>query len=75
MENFSKISGNDVDELRGTLKEIGVARFVGRINAGLIDYETGFLTVREFVASEKERPLLSRVAQFVTGRNDVYEES
>ncbi|MFW5333260.1 hypothetical protein [Hydrogenophaga sp. ZJX-1] len=59
-------------ELLKTIEQIGIARFVGRINAGVIPTEQGYAAVEHFVAHAKERPFVSKVAHMVLGRVDSY---
>lgn len=61
-----------VSELQVTIKQIGIARFVGRINSGVIPSDEGYAVVETFVAEAKERPLLSKVTKFVLGSDDSY---
>lgn len=61
-----------VSELQVTFKQIGIARFVGRINSGIIPPDEGYAVVETFVEKAKERPFLSRVTKFVLGSNDSY---
>jgi hypothetical protein len=59
-------------ELLKTIEQIGIARFVGRINAGVIPAEQGYAAVEHFVSHAKERPFVSKVAHMVLGRVDSY---
>ena len=59
-------------ELLRTIEEIGIARFVGRINAGIIPADQGYAAVEHFVSHAKERPFVSKVAHMVLGRVDSY---
>jgi len=59
-------------ELLKTIQEIGIARFVGRINAGIIPPDQGYAAVEHFISHAKERPLVSKVAHMVLGRVDSY---
>jgi len=62
------------DELLSTIREIGLARFVGRINSGLIPASQGFEAVERFVSLERDhRPLLSRICQIVLHKRDLFE--
>lgn len=59
-------------ELLQLIEDIGVARFVGRINAGVVSSEHGYAALEYFVDKAKERPLASKVAHAVFGRVDSY---
>lgn len=59
-------------ELQKTIEEIGIARFVGRVNSGVIPSDKGYAAVEKFVSHAKERPLLSRLSYFMLGRADKY---
>lgn len=58
------------EELQKMIEQIGIARFVGRINSGLIPRESGYDAVKQFIAYAKERPLLSRLTRSVLRRTD-----
>ncbi len=60
------------EELQRTIEQIGIARFVGRINSGVIPSERGYAAVEHFVAQAKQRPLLSKLTYMVLGRIDTY---
>lgn len=59
-------------ELLSEIKRIGLARFVGRINAGLIDAAAGYAAVERFARQERKRPLISTISQVLMGRSDSY---
>jgi uncharacterized protein (DUF2062 family) len=59
-------------ELLQLIEDIGVARFVGRINAGVVSSELGYAALEYFVSQAKERPLASKVAHAMLGRSDTY---
>lgn len=61
-----------VEELRSTLREIGVARFEGRIEAGIIDRAKGEAVVDAFIAEQRSRPWVSRVVNFVLDAEESY---
>lgn len=63
----------ETDEMFATIRQIGLARFVGRINSGVIPAEEGYEAVRRFVDLQKKRPFLSRMAHTVCGRTDTYD--
>lgn len=50
------------------IQEIGLARFIGRINAGVIPAEEGYRAVERFVSKEHKRPFISSVARALAGR-------
>lgn len=60
------------EALQRTIGDIGLARFIGRINSGVISTEAGNAAVERFIASEQERPFLSLVSQALFGRRDAY---
>lgn len=62
----------EVVQLVGTIKEIGLARFVGRINAGVVGADDGYAAVERFVSEEKKRPILSTLKEALSGRIDSY---
>ncbi|MCW7537871.1 hypothetical protein OOT46_08420 [Aquabacterium sp. A7-Y] len=47
----------DSEKLQQLIQDIGIARFVGRINSGLIDPVVGYQTVERFVAQHKSASL------------------
>ena len=61
-----------IAQMAETIREIGVARFVGRINSGVVDPETGYQAVEAYIANQKHRPFLSRWAAALLNRPDVY---
>lgn len=65
-------SSSEVELLEAKISEIGLARFVGRINSGLIPPSLGYEAVQNFLAHEKQRPFLSRLTQALVGRTDAY---
>lgn len=44
---------SESEQLEQLIRDIGIARFVGRINSGLIDPVLGYQTVERFVARHK----------------------
>ena len=70
IKNISKMQS--VIELQATIHQIGIARFVGRINSGLIPNDEGYAVVESFVEEAKQRPILSKVTKFVLNSNDSY---
>ena len=62
----------EIAELQGTISEIGLARFIGRIDSGVIPASAGYEAVEHFVLHEKSRPFLSKLTQAVLGRPDSY---
>jgi len=61
-----------VAELESTLREIGVARFEGRIEAGLIDKTEGEAVVDGFMREQRSRPWVSRVIGLVLDTDEAY---
>lgn len=59
-------------DLQKTIESIGIARFVGRINSGVIPGPEGYAVVEQFVARAQARPFLSRLSSAVLGRRDSY---
>jgi hypothetical protein len=59
-----------VEALVDQIRQIGLARFVGRINAGVIDVDQGYRAVERFAAQEGRRPLLSALGRALVGRSD-----
>ncbi len=55
-----------------TIERIGIARFVGRVNSGVIPSEQGYAAVEQYIAHAKERPLLSRLTHLVLSQSDTY---
>ena len=68
----TEVKPSEVQELEHTIEKIGVARFVGRINSGLVEPEIGYKVVNSFVSRESNRPLLSRLSHLLLGRSDTY---
>jgi len=61
------------EKLDKTIQEIGVYRFVGRINSGLIDATEGYDAVSRAIAHDDRRPLLSRLSHALLGRIDTFD--
>ena len=59
-------------DLERTLQQIGLARFVARINSGVIPRDKGYAAVERYVTTARQRPLLSKLTHFVLGRSDAY---
>ena len=59
-------------ELQTTIRSIGLARFVGRINSGVIPTTEGYEAVKTFVAEDRQRPLISRLTTTFFGRPEPY---
>lgn len=59
-------------ELRDTIEQIGIARFVSRINSGVIPNEAGYAALERFVEDAKRRPLISRLTSVMLGNKDTY---
>lgn len=57
-----------VEQLGGVIDDIGVTRFVGRIQSGLIDSAAGYAALSRFIAEQERRPLLSEVADVIFSR-------
>lgn len=57
-----------VERLGGLIDDIGVTRFVGRIQSGLIDSAAGYVALSRFTAEQERRPLLSEVADVLFSR-------
>ena len=69
MSGLSSVASEDLED---TIKKIGVARFVGRINSGVVDAEAGYEAVDRYLSHERDRPFWSRVAEAVLSKKDVY---
>ncbi|WP_157256631.1 hypothetical protein [Methyloversatilis discipulorum] len=65
-------SKDEIDSLTKTIEDIGLARFIGRINAGVVDPDAGLTALNSFVEKEAARPLISRVAHFLLCKEDSY---
>ena len=61
-----------IEMFQAVLRDIGMARFVGRINAGVIPSEVGLEVINAFVSAEERRPFVSRLAHSVLGRRDSF---
>lgn len=59
-------------QLDSTVREIGVARFLGRINSGMIDPTRGFQAIERLAQEERERPLMSKLSHLLLGRRDAF---
>lgn len=64
---------DEADELQAMIRRIGLARFVGRVNSGVISADVGENAIRRFVDQQRRRPFISRVTHTVCGRTDTYE--
>lgn len=62
----------EAGRLDDTVREIGVARFVGRINSGVIDPARGYQAVERLTSEQTERPFLSRLSHILMGRTDTF---
>ena len=62
----------DLDQLRLLIDEIGIARFEARCAAGAIDHDAGDRAMHDYVAKESDRPIMSRIANFLTDSREVY---
>ena len=65
-------SDTEAGRLDETVRKIGVARFVGRINSGVIDPTPGYKAVERLASEQSERPFLSKVAHALLGRRDTF---
>lgn len=65
-----EFSNTAIGELEATIRDIGVARFVGRINSGVVETEVGYKALDSYVAKTKQRPALSRLASFLLDKDD-----
>lgn len=70
-EDSRSFSSSDLEK---TIEAIGLARFVGRINSGVIPATEGYEAVKKYVAAERERPLISRLTASFFGRTEPYSE-
>ncbi|MCZ8218259.1 MAG: hypothetical protein O9337_02470 [Acidovorax sp.] len=61
---------SEVVELRRTIEIIGLARFVGRINSGLIPSWEGYAVVEQFVDQANVRPFVSRLSNLLFHRRE-----
>lgn len=57
-----------VEQLGTVIDDIGVTRFVGRVQSGLIDAAAGYAALSRFTAQQEKRPLLSEVADVIFSR-------
>ena len=69
---MNEVNPSALRELEDKIREIGMARFVGRVNSGLVNVEAGYQAIDAYVSKEKERPLISKLAQVILGRPDSY---
>jgi hypothetical protein len=67
-----QLDSAQVEVLVRQIAEIGLPRFVGRLNSGLIPLEEGYRAVEVFVAAAKQRPFISRLGQSILGRTDSF---
>lgn len=74
---LSRSSASRDDRVEGLvtkIHEIGLARFVGRIQSGVVAMDAGYEAVDRFVAIEKQRPFVARLSQALAGRTDSYDK-
>lgn len=57
-----------IEQLGTMIHEIGVARFAGRIQSGLIDPAAGYAALSRFTVEQEKRPFLSEVADILFSR-------
>lgn len=62
-----------VDSLVTEIRRIGLARFVSRVNAGVVSPDLGYMAIHTYLNSERERPLVSRLTHLLVGRQDTFE--
>lgn len=62
----------NAEDLQQTIKQIGIARFVGRINSGVIPSSTGYKAVQAFVGDAERRPFASRLTRLILKNGDSY---
>ena len=60
------------EDLKLTLQKIGIARFVGRINSGVIPSSEGYDAVEAYVDNAQQRPFLSKLTSALLNRADSY---
>lgn len=65
-----EINPRAIEDMQKTIREIGLARFVGRINSGLIEPVSGYRAVDCYVATQTERPFFSKLTHFILGKDD-----
>jgi len=65
MSDDSKYDTSSEVELRRTIEIIGLARFVGRVNSGLIPSREGYAVVEQFVDQANVRPFVSRLSNLL----------
>jgi hypothetical protein len=68
----STVISHEADELQSTIKRIGIARFVGRVNSGVIESNAGYAAVEAYVQNAQQRPLVSRITGALLGARDTY---
>lgn len=59
-------------ELHQLIRRIGVARFVGRVNSGLLSPTDGYKAIESYMSLERRRPIASRLAHLLLHRDDSY---
>lgn len=69
-EGMGEGHAQTTERLEKMIHEIGVARFAGRLQSGVLPKEVGYEVLYSFVSKEKERPLLSRIAHIVLQKKD-----
>ncbi len=72
-QDSTKSALEDQGQLDVLIATIGLARFVGRINSGLIDERKGYDAVARFMQHAHRRPFLSRLSHAMLGRTDTFE--
>lgn len=71
-ESMTKIDGDarTIEDLKQVLRDIGIARFASRMDSGIIDPVAGDYVLGWYVQEARKRPLLSKLAHFIAGRED-----
>ena len=68
------IDDSELEALFSELSRIGVARFVGRINSGVIEPTLGYKCLERLVEAESKRPWPSRLSHLLTGHKDSFSQ-
>jgi hypothetical protein len=65
-------SSFEPEELDRLLSEIGLARFAGRVHAGLLPSEAAYEAIERHAATERGRPLTSQLLHALLGRDEPF---
>ena len=61
------------EEHKRAIEEIGVARFVGRINSEVVESDVAYQVLQDYIAASKKRPWPSKLTRLILGCDEPYD--